>query len=53
VATDIDAGKTTHIILGGFQLNTVYDLRVFGYSRGGWGLQSSPTLEFVLGAFGK
>ena len=49
VATDVDAGKVSHKTISGFQINVVYELRVFGYSRGGDGLQSSPTLEFVLG----
>ena len=36
-------------MITGLEMNTLYDLRVFGYSRGGDGLQSSPGIEFVLG----
>ena len=49
VATDIDAGKAITFVLNNLKQNVQYELRVYGYSRGGWGLQSSPTLEFILG----
>jgi len=50
VARNIDAGKSIRFVLGGLKQQTMYVLRVFGYSRGGDGLQSSPEIEFVLGS---
>jgi len=49
VAKDYDAGKKTRYVISDLDPNIVYELRVFGYSRGGVGLQSSPIIEFVLG----
>lgn len=49
VATNLDAGKEIRYVLGGLEQWVQYELRVFGYSRGGDGLQSSPTMEFILG----
>jgi hypothetical protein len=50
VGVNMDAGKAIRFILTGLQLNIQYEMRVFGVSRGGDGLQSSPTTEFILGA---
>jgi len=49
VAENIDVGKAIRYVLSGLQQQVMYQVRVYGYSRGGDGLQSSPTLEFVLG----
>jgi len=49
VAHNIDVGKEIRYVLGNLKQQVMYEVRVFGYSRGGDGLQSSPTLEFVLG----
>ena len=49
VAHNIDVGKAIRYVLTGLKQQVMYEVRVFGYSRGGDGLQSSPTLEFVLG----
>lgn len=49
VATNRDAGKEIRYVLSGLEQFVQYELRVFGYSRGGDGLQSSPTMEFILG----
>jgi len=49
VAHNIDVGKSIRYVLGGLKQQVMYQVRVFGYSRGGDGLQSHPTLEFVLG----
>jgi len=50
VATNVDAGKSIRFVLGNLKQQTMYVMRVFGYSRGGDGLQSSPEVEFVLGS---
>ncbi len=44
-----DSGKKTHMRLSGLEQNVLYNLRVRGYSRGGDGLLSSPTIQFMLG----
>nr|AUG84451.1 contactin [Platynereis dumerilii] len=49
VAHDVNAEKKTNIRLKGLEQNILYNLRVFGYSRGGEGLSSSPTVQFILG----
>ena len=49
VAHNIDVGKAIRYVLTGLKQQVMYQVRVFGYSRGGDGLQSHPTLEFVLG----
>ena len=49
VAEDYDALKDTQVQISGFEQGIIYNLRVFGYSRGGEGLKSSPTVEFILG----
>ncbi|ESO05253.1 hypothetical protein HELRODRAFT_185513 [Helobdella robusta] len=49
VAKNVDAGKQIRYILSGLEQYVQYELRVYGYSRGGDGLQSSPTLEFIIG----
>ena len=49
VAHNIDVGKAIRYVLDGLKQQVMYEIRVFGYSRGGDGLQSSPVLEFVLG----
>lgn len=50
VAHNIDVGKAIRYVLTGLKQQVMYQVRVFGYSRGGDGLQSHPTLEFVLGS---
>ena len=50
VAQEIDVQKKTHLELGGLQSNQLYNLRVFGYSLGGEGKMSSPTVQFILGS---
>jgi len=50
VGTNLDAGKAIEFVLSGLKPNIQYQLRVFGVSRGGDGLQSSPTTEFILGS---
>ena len=52
VAHNIDVGKAIRYVLSGLKQQVMYEVRVFGYSRGGDGLQSHPTLEFVLGETG-
>lgn len=49
VAHNIDVGKANRYVLDELKQQVMYEIRVYGYSRGGDGLQSSPTLEFVLG----
>ena len=49
VAQMKDAEKKTHVELGGLESGVLYNLRVRGYSRGGDGLPSSPTIQFMLG----
>jgi hypothetical protein len=48
-AQDLDAEKKTRIRIKNLIPKQVYNLRVLGYSRGGDGLMSSPTVQFVLG----
>jgi len=49
VAHNIDVGKAIRFVFDGLKQQVMYQIRVYGYSRGGDGLQSSPVLEFVLG----
>lgn len=49
VATNEDAGKEVRYTIKGLEEYVQYQCRVYGYSRGGDGLQSSPTLEFIIG----
>lgn len=49
LAEDREAYKKTELIVSGLELDTYYELRVFGYSRGGDGLMSSPIIQFILG----
>lgn len=49
VAEDYDSGKETEIRINNLNLHTTYKLRVFGYSRGGDGTMSSPSITFHLG----
>ena len=44
-----DAEKKTHMELTDLESGVLYNLRVRGYSRGGDGLSSSPTIQFMLG----
>ena len=44
-----DAEKKTHMELTNLDSGVLYNLRVRGYSRGGDGLASSPTIQFMLG----
>ena len=48
-ATDYDARKDTVLTVRGLLPEEPYKLRVFGYSRGGWGTMSSPAVRFTLG----
>lgn len=51
-AKDYDCGRRTWIMIeDNFQSDTTYNLRVFGYSRGGVGKMSSPLIKFVLGKY--
>lgn len=49
VSEDYDAWKNTYVDIHDLEQGIVYNLRVFGYSRGGEGLKSSPTVQFILG----
>ena len=49
VAKLADAEKKTTMKIHGLDSDTVYNVRVYGYSRGGEGLSSSPTVHFILG----
>ncbi|CAD5115430.1 DgyrCDS4405 [Dimorphilus gyrociliatus] len=48
VADDYDAGKETEIRIRNMNPHNIYKLRVFGYSRGGDGTMSSPSIKFHL-----
>lgn len=45
----INAFKKTQFKVGNLERNVYYILRVFGYSRGGFGVMSSPSILFILG----
>lgn len=49
LSQDVDARKKTDFVVDNLDQNTMYELRVLGYSRGGDGLMSSPIIQFVLG----
>ncbi len=49
MSTDVDAEKKSYKKVTGLEQNVLYNLRVFGYSRGGEGLASSPSIQFILG----
>ena len=49
MSEDVDARKKTDYVVSGLSKNTMYELRVLGYSRGGDGLMSSPIIQFILG----
>ena len=49
VAHDVNTEKKTNFHLKNLEQNVLYNLRVFGYSRGGEGLSSSPTVQFIIG----
>ncbi|XP_067932128.1 contactin-like [Watersipora subatra] len=49
-AKDYDCGRRTWIMIEeSFEKNSFYNLRVFGYSRGGVGKMSSPLIQFTIG----
>ena len=50
VAKEYDAWKKTTLVIEELETDTLYNLRVYGYSRGGQGLMSSPGVQFVLGS---
>lgn len=51
-AKDYDCGRRTWIMVDdNFEKNDFYNLRVFGYSRGGVGKMSSPLIQFTIGRF--
>ena len=45
----VDFEKKTYGRIDDLPLNQRYNLRVFGYSRGGEGRASSPIIQFELG----
>ena len=50
-ATDVKAGRTAiEVEVWGIQKDTVYELRVLGYSRGGDGKMSQASF-FTLGSY--
>ena len=51
MALTVDCDKKTRVNIHGLDIDTVYNVRVFGYSRGGEGLSSSPTVQFILGEY--
>jgi len=47
---DFDCGRRTWIFIDyNFEKSSFYNLRVFGYSRGGVGKMSSPLVKFSIG----
>ena len=48
-ATDYNAGKEVDLYVDGLNPDILYKLRVFGWSRGGEGAMSFPTMKFMLG----
>ena len=50
VAKEYDALKKSRLIIEELESDTLYNLRVYGYSRGGQGLMSSPGVQFILGS---
>lgn len=50
-ASDVDTGRTPNGRITGLQKNTLYNLRVLAYSRGGDGKMSMPPLYFSMGMF--
>ena len=49
VAKDYDAKKNTELYIDDLNPDETYKLRVLGYSRGGDGTMSSPSIFFQLG----
>ena len=49
LAEDREAYRKTYIVVDNLDVDTYYELRVYGYSRGGDGLMSSPIIQFILG----
>ena len=50
-ATDYNAGKESDLYIDDLNPDILYKLRVFGWSRGGEGAMSFPTMKFMLGMF--
>lgn len=50
-AKEYDASKENDYTISDLRPDIVYKLRVYGYSRGGMGAMSSPTMKFLLGSF--
>ena len=48
-ATDYNAGKETDLVVKNLNPHILYKLRVFGWSRGGEGAMSFPTMKFMTG----
>jgi len=51
VAKDYDALRNSRLEIHDLEVDTLYNLRVYGYSRGGQGLMSSPGIQFYLRPF--
>ena len=49
MAKAVDSMKVTRVTVTDLEANILYNLRVLAYNRGGTGLYSSPTLQFVVG----
>uniref|UniRef100_A0A0B7AM68 Contactin n=1 Tax=Arion vulgaris TaxID=1028688 RepID=A0A0B7AM68_9EUPU len=48
-AKTVDFGKSNTGLIRNLSSSVLYELRVFGYSRGGQGQRSSPTVYFAVG----
>ncbi|XP_025106853.1 contactin-like isoform X2 [Pomacea canaliculata] len=48
-AQEMDIGRSNQALLTNVSESVLYELRIFGYSRGGQGKRSSPTVYFTVG----
>ncbi|CAG5135524.1 unnamed protein product, partial [Candidula unifasciata] len=48
-AREVDFGKTSTGVIRNLSSSELYELRVYGYSKGGQGKRSSPTVYFTVG----
>jgi hypothetical protein len=46
----VDVGRSDHGYIFNLTESTLYELRVYGYSGGGQGARSSPTVYFTVGS---